>query len=346
MGLGLSHKSSKLQRRLNHCFRKLSRYFSVDWLTHHRRPAFMLCRWRGDEDSAPFLLPDGLRVWPFIYSICFSLIILFARKDCGFEWSLVFWSILPFAILGWVIPLFLYHRCDRQSRRTPTTRHRLTVLAAVWKTWPRHLDSFSKLPTEVYPAPTGCGKSDHEQCKHFAELHRYYWCRLECYWSKVMGLVKACLPQICSDDVDRDPRYWRLSGSVYQSFATSGLNEFFQSDGRLLWYNRGVLRWLKYWCSPLWSSWLYLVAYSFLSVSTNEWKYMVKMWMLISVIFVWRQTSLFHHQAFFHKELYKRIPAVRGRAVTQVGLDRSIPRLQLGLLISVLVSGGFLFLGK
>jgi hypothetical protein len=94
--------------------------------------------------------------------------------------------------------------------------------------------------------------------------------------------------------------YWSPRGSPQESMLRAAIRDMFEASGTTglsVWRDKGFLKWLWYWCAPIWGTYIVLWMLLALPVFFPVWYgkitlYMLAWaWMLFAAVFIWRESA-------------------------------------------------------
>lgn len=212
-----------------------------------------------------YLWPDGLRHWYFWPALGLAFYL-------GFFDSLLL-GLLTLFWLAVAAPLIVFFLLRRQ------------VLEGIWK----------GVPTGSWYWLTSVPKwQSHPETPDLACCRD---CNVVSWLKALAGLLQHSLPDLTER---RDPVIWQGRSCPQGAILTVASAEFFASNDRTdIWCNRGFLRWLFYWCLPLWSGYLWLLfltaleTLGFIRICSEQLGVAILIWTLYSAIFLQRQLCSF-----------------------------------------------------
>lgn len=174
--------------------------------------------WDRESKYALYLWPDRIR-WN-LWGMWLFLSSPFLLHPHYFLISLVsmFWFCLA-------VPYIIYRRL------------RIPVLEPAWSDFPPQLN-------EWFQGVPQMGPGSRRQREHGRIMGFFF------------GKIKPFLPPLWDS---HHSVYWAPKGSPQESFLRYALLDMYYPDSeRYFWWDRAFLRWLGYWCAPLWSGLIYL----------------------------------------------------------------------------------------
>lgn len=215
-------------------------------------------------------------------------------------------------LLIWVVPLSVYGVA------------RMSVHQKTWCNWDKHLNAwFQNIPEFVTYTDT--------------RFHAF------------LRLSSLCLPIFPIER--KSPILWSHSASPQKSFLKAGLTEFFSSNHDSdLWCDRGFIRWLTYWCLPVWASFLLLLSLLIGSkynggVFSDPFSPGILiapgyMWVVFATFFMWRNACVFKNVASFDIHDFSFLPTPLKRdASIRTRLVEAIPKFKVKFTISLVQIG-------